>query len=159
MSTEMKAMSTSSTCSEKGSARCSEKAPVQERESQWNWVLQMLVLFLVMVMWNTDNMALPAVYGEIARHYQTTPGGLGNLGLVRGVFESVFALPAGFLADRLPRPLLICLGSIVWALGLLGCAFAPDLQAMTAFRAVNGVGLGIVQPLLFSLVADARITR
>ena len=29
-----------------------------------------------------------------------------------------------------------------------------DLAWMTAFRAVNGIGLGIVQPLLFSLVAD-----
>lgn len=29
-----------------------------------------------------------------------------------------------------------------------------DLGWMTAFRAINGIGLGIVQPLLFSLVAD-----
>jgi len=29
-----------------------------------------------------------------------------------------------------------------------------DLAWMTAFRAINGIGLGIVQPLLFSLVAD-----
>ncbi|CAK9068700.1 unnamed protein product [Durusdinium trenchii] len=125
------------------------------RKESWNsWALQMMVLFLVMVMWNTDNMALPAVYSEIAKYFNTTPGGLGGLGLVRGVFESIFALPSGFLADRLPRPLLICIGSAIWGAGLIGCAFAPDIAWMTGFRALNGVGLGIVQPLLFSLVAD-----
>lgn len=99
-------------------------------------------------------MALPAVYAEIAQHFQLTPGDLGGLGLARGIFESICALPAGFLADRLPRPRLIALGCNIWALGLVGCAFSPNLRWMIIFRAVNGVGLGIVQPLLFSLIAD-----
>ena len=30
----------------------------------------------------------------------------------------------------------------------------PDARWMIVFRAVNGIGLGMVQPLLFSLVAD-----
>lgn len=54
-------------------------------------------------------------------------GGLSNLGLVRGIFESIFALPSGFLADRLPRPALIFMGSVVWGAGLIGCAFAPEM--------------------------------
>lgn len=123
-------------------------------ETWRSWALQMMILFLVMVMWNTDNMALPAVDAEIARRFHTTPGGLSNLGLVRGIFESIFALPSGFLADRLPRPQLIFIGAAIWGAGLVGCAFSPDLAWMTAFRAINGIGLGIVQPLLFSLVAD-----
>ncbi|CAJ1345244.1 unnamed protein product, partial [Effrenium voratum] len=126
----------------------------QPQESWWSWLLQMACLNMVMVMWNTDNMALPAVYTEIAKHFNLSPADLSNLGLVRGIFESVFALPAGFLADRLPRPQLILAGSMIWAVGLIGCAFSPDLLCMTIFRAVNGIGLGIVQPLLFSLVAD-----
>lgn len=40
-------------------------------------------------------------------HSDIGAGGLGGLGLVRGVFESIFALPSGFLADRLPRPLFL----------------------------------------------------
>ena len=56
----------------------------------------------------------------------STSGGLSNLGLVRGIFESVFALPSGFLADRLPRPQLIFMGSVIWGAGLVGCAFSPE---------------------------------
>ena len=126
----------------------------QPHESWWSWLLQMACLNMVMIMWKTDNMALPAVYADIAKHFNLSPADLSNLGLVRGIFESVFALPAGLLADRLPRPQLILAGSIIWAAGLIGCAFSPDLLCMTIFRAVNGIGLGIVQPLLFSLVAD-----
>ena len=47
---------------------------------------------------------------------------------------------------------------LIWALGLIGCALSPDLLCMTLFRAVNGIGLGIVQPLFFSLVADKSST-
>ena len=90
--------------------------------------VQMLTLFLVMILWSADNMALPAVYGDIARDFRLTPSDLAALGLARGVFESICALPAGFLADRLPRPLLICAGCWIWALGLLGCALAPGLR-------------------------------
>ena len=56
----------------------------------------------------------------------TQTGGLSNLGLVRGIFESIFALPSGFLADRLPRPALIFMGSVLWGAGLVGCAFSPE---------------------------------
>ncbi|CAJ1389728.1 unnamed protein product [Effrenium voratum] len=135
-------------------AQAAADAKKQPQETSRSWWLQMACLNMVMIMWNTDNMALPAVHTEIARHFNISPGDLSNLGLVRGIFESVFALPAGFLADRLPRPQLIFAGSMIWAVGLVGCAFSPDLLCMSLFRAANGVGLGIVQPLLFSLVAD-----
>eukprot|EP00441_Pelagodinium_beii_P047714 CAMPEP_0197625788 /NCGR_PEP_ID=MMETSP1338-20131121/5045_1 /TAXON_ID=43686 ORGANISM="Pelagodinium beii, Strain RCC1491" /NCGR_SAMPLE_ID=MMETSP1338 /ASSEMBLY_ACC=CAM_ASM_000754 /LENGTH=491 /DNA_ID=CAMNT_0043196275 /DNA_START=8 /DNA_END=1483 /DNA_ORIENTATION=- len=125
------------------------------KQSSWKkWIAEMIVLNAVMVMWNTDNMLLPAIYTEIARHYGVSQGALSMLGLVRGIFESIFALPAGFLADRMSRPVLICAGSLIWAGGLIGCAFSPTLGWMAFWRAVNGIGLGLVQPLLLSLIAD-----
>eukprot|EP00438_Fugacium_kawagutii_P032516 Skav233916 [mRNA] locus=scaffold435:582928:602422:+ [translate_table: standard] len=102
--------------------------------------LQMAVLSLVMILWNADNMALPAVYEEIAQHFNLTPGDLGGLGLARGVFESISALPAGFLAARLPRPPLISLGCLIWASGNLG---------QTAFTALATS----IAPLRFGSVA------
>mmetsp|Transcript_7897 Transcript_7897/g.14342 ORF Transcript_7897/g.14342 Transcript_7897/m.14342 type:complete len:478 (+) Transcript_7897:77-1510(+) len=138
----------------------SQESQTDKTTTPWrSWLLEMAVLNLVMIMWNTDNMALPAVYSEIAKSYDASPGDLASLGLVRGIFESIFALPSGFLADRLPRPLLVCIGAIVWAAGLVGCAFSPSLSWMIVFRAVNGIGLGVVQPLLFSLVADKSDER
>lgn len=133
----------------------SESLETQDSQTPWRrWLMEMIVLNLVMIMWNTDNWVLPAVYTEIARHFNASPGDLASLGLVRGIFESVFALPSGFLADKLPRPLLVWLGAVVWAAALVGVTFSPSLSWMIFFRALNGVGLGIVQPLLFSLVAD-----
>jgi len=81
-----------------------------------------------------------------------------------------------------PRPLLVWLGAVVWAAALVGVTFSPSLSWMIFFRvawhkfletlvadlpvpvpvhpeALNGVGLGIVQPLLFSLVADKSETH
>jgi len=122
--------------------------------SRNKWFVEMVLLNLVKVMWCSDNMLLPAVYTEIARKYDVSHGALSILGLVRGIFESIFALPAGFLADRVSRPILICAGSLIWAGGLIGCLASPTLHWMTFWRAVNGIGLGLVLPLLYSLVAD-----
>jgi len=131
-----------------------------DKGASWRrWLLEMIVLNLVMIMWNTDNMVLPAVYTEIARHFSASPKDLASLGLVRGIFESIFAFPSGFLADKLPRPLLVWLGSMIWGAALVGVTFSPSLSWMIFFRALNGVGLGIVQPLLFSLVADKSDAR
>eukprot|EP00449_Zooxanthella_nutricula_P000084 CAMPEP_0198507670 /NCGR_PEP_ID=MMETSP1462-20131121/12467_1 /TAXON_ID=1333877 /ORGANISM="Brandtodinium nutriculum, Strain RCC3387" /LENGTH=405 /DNA_ID=CAMNT_0044236921 /DNA_START=85 /DNA_END=1302 /DNA_ORIENTATION=+ len=43
---------------------------------------------------------------------------------------------------------------IFWAAGLGLCAVAGSFEILFAGRVLNGVGLGIVQPLLLSLVAD-----
>lgn len=88
----------------------------------------MLLLFLVMVFWSSDNMALPAVYAEIAQTFGLTVSDLSILGLVRGIFESICALPAGILAERLERPWLIAWGCCIWAGALGACAFAPNLR-------------------------------
>ena len=92
------------------------------------WTSEMLLLFLVMVFWSSDNMALPAVYAEIAQTFGLTVSDLSILGLVRGIFESICALPAGILAERLERPWLIAWGCSIWAGALGACAFAPNLR-------------------------------
>ena len=92
------------------------------------WTSEMLLLFLVMVFWSSDNMALPAVYAEIAQTFGLTVSDLSILGLVRGIFESICALPAGILAERLERPWLIAWGCCIWAGALGACAFAPNLR-------------------------------
>lgn len=92
------------------------------------WTSEMWLLFLVMVFWSSDNMALPAVYAEIAQTFGLTVSDLSILGLVRGIFESVCALPAGILAERLERPWLIAWGCCIWAGALGACAFAPNLR-------------------------------
>lgn len=116
--------------------------------------VESILLNLCSIMWNADNLLLPAIYFQLARHYDASPSDLGLLTLMRGLSESLCALPSGFLADRLPRPALICSGCLLWAAGLSACALAPSFSWLVVFRTINGVGLGIVQPLLFSLVAD-----
>eukprot|EP00930_Biecheleria_cincta_P035189 TRINITY_DN2421_c0_g1_i3.p1 TRINITY_DN2421_c0_g1~~TRINITY_DN2421_c0_g1_i3.p1 ORF type:complete len:423 (+),score=34.64 TRINITY_DN2421_c0_g1_i3:280-1548(+) len=66
----------------------------------------------------------------------------------------LFALPAAFLAGRVSRPMVIMLGCIIWGAGLIACGMAEDWSVVLVGRMLNGVGLGLVKPLVFSLVAD-----
>eukprot|EP00425_Heterocapsa_triquetra_P000668 CAMPEP_0195061490 /NCGR_PEP_ID=MMETSP0448-20130528/8389_1 /TAXON_ID=66468 /ORGANISM="Heterocapsa triquestra, Strain CCMP 448" /LENGTH=503 /DNA_ID=CAMNT_0040092053 /DNA_START=137 /DNA_END=1648 /DNA_ORIENTATION=+ len=126
--------------------------------SAWFWV-EMSLLNLCSVMWSADDQLLPAVFLELSIHFDVGPAQLGMLTLMRGLSESIFAFPAGFLADRVSRPLLICLSCLLWAAGLAGCALAPNFDFLLACRFINGIGLGLVRPLMFSLVADKTPPR
>merc|ERR1711972_385001 len=76
------------------------------------------------------------------------------LSTAKGWSAALFAFPCGFMGELLPRPMLVGLGMIFWAIGLGVCAAASSFEMLFVGRVCNGIGLGIVQPLLLSLVAD-----
>ena len=69
-----------------------------DKEASWRrWLVEMIVLNLVMIMWNTDNMVLPAVYTEIARHFNASPGRPGLFGPSTGNLRVGLCLSLGIL--------------------------------------------------------------
>mmetsp|Transcript_82870 Transcript_82870/g.173515 ORF Transcript_82870/g.173515 Transcript_82870/m.173515 type:complete len:506 (+) Transcript_82870:158-1675(+) len=128
----------------------------KDRRSRSQAIVECVVLNLTQVAWAADNALLPAVFNEFSKEFEVDTTALSILVMLRGISESIFSFPSGFLADMLPRPKLICLGSIIWAIGLFGCAVAPTFTFVCVARVVNGIGLGIVQPLLCSLIADTN---
>jgi MFS family permease len=54
----------------------------------------------------------------------------------------VGALAAGRLSERLGRKVTIMAMAVIFALGALGCALAPNVQSLTAGRLVLGLAVG-----------------
>jgi EmrB/QacA subfamily drug resistance transporter len=60
----------------------------------------------------------------------------------------------GRLADRYGRRLVLLTGISVFVVASILCAASPGMVALIAFRTLQGVGAGCIQPVVFTLVSD-----
>ena len=58
---------------------------------------------------------------------------------------SVLLLPMGRLGDVIGRRRVYAAGTAIFVIGSLGSTFAPSLEALVAFRVLQGIGSGMVQ--------------
>ncbi|HZG85434.1 MDR family MFS transporter [Paenibacillus sp.] len=61
----------------------------------------------------------------------------------------------GKLSDLVGRKTIYIIGVIVFLAGSLLCGAAPTMELLIAFRAVQGIGAGAVNPVTFTIIADA----
>jgi EmrB/QacA subfamily drug resistance transporter len=60
----------------------------------------------------------------------------------------------GRLADRYGRRLMLLMGIAIFVIASMLCAASPGMAALIAFRTLQGVGAGCIQPVVFTLVGD-----
>jgi len=126
---------------------------VETRSPKQQW-LEYVLMCLCNVAWTIDASILPLFFDEFQHYFGASQTALSSLSTAKGIAAALFAFPCGFLGELVPRPLLVGLGMLFWSSGLALCAVAWNFEMIFLGRILNGVGLGIVQPLLLSLVAD-----
>jgi len=104
---------------------------------------------------------MPAVESTIvATALPTIIGDLGGFQL----FSWVFAVPLltmavtipvyGRLADLYGRKRVFFVGTIIFLTGTTLCGFARSMPLLIAFRALQGVGSGAIQPISMTIIGD-----
>jgi EmrB/QacA subfamily drug resistance transporter len=63
-------------------------------------------------------------------------------------------LSAGFLADRIGRKRVLCVGYVLFSGGALACSLAPTAGALIAFRVVQALGGTALTPTSLSIVVN-----
>eukprot|EP01052_Picozoa_sp_SAG31_P033901 SAG31_NODE_3890_length_3777_cov_5.473355_5_plen_425_part_00 len=82
------------------------------------------------------------------------------ISLAVGITSSCSGLIAGALAGRnVHRTTLVAAGCMFWAITALLMGTVQSYLQLLIARAANGVGVGLVSPLLLSLIADATPTH
>jgi MFS family permease len=76
------------------------------------------------------------------------------LAIVRGLAQAGAALLAGVSSSRVDRPILILAGCWTWGVGAAFIGVAPNFGCMLVAVALNGVGAGVLKPVLISMLAD-----
>ncbi len=88
-------------------------------------------------------------------------GGIGWYGWVFSAFflgQLVGTVIAGRAADRSGPRRPFVTGLVLFALGLLACGFAPNMPALVAARAVQGLGGGAIPAIAYVLIGRAYPT-
>lgn len=85
---------------------------------------------------------------------------LGGFALFPWVFSAYLLAQAvtipvyGRLADLYGRKPVLMVGTVIFLVGSLLCALAPNMGALIVFRALQGVGAGAIQPIAQTVVGD-----
>lgn len=106
-------------------------------------------------------MFMAAIEGTIvATAMPSIAAQLGGFSLYGWVFSSYLLMQAvttpmsGKLADLYGRKPVFVAGVTVFLIGSILCGFAPSMPALIAFRLLQGLGAGAVQPVTITLAGD-----
>src|SRR6266511_404014 len=117
----------------------------------WTFVITSVALFMVTL----DNLvvttALPVIRKDLG-------ASLADLEWTVNAYTLTFAvllLTGAALGDRFGRRRLFTIGMGVFTLGSIGAALAPNVEALGAFRALQGFGGAIVTPLTLTILSAA----
>ena len=117
-------------------------------------IITFALLGLVMAIDDADQNLLPAVYLEVCQEFDVGPSILGFTTMWRGLVQSLVAVVAGPLGSRYDRIHLIALGCCLWGIASAFVGASSSMTMLLFVRACNGIGIGLVIPLSFAVVAD-----
>ncbi len=117
----------------------------------WTLFAMCFALFMIMLDNTIVNVALPSIQREL----KPTPE---NLEWTVNAYILVFAtliLLGGKLGDRFGRRRIFMVGLLIFTLSSMACALAQTDTQLIAFRAVQGVGGALLNPLSLSILVAA----
>ena len=96
------------------------------------------------------NVALPSIQRDL---HATLAGLQWVIDAYTLVIASLLML-AGSMADRFGRRRVFQTGLAVFTLGSLLCSLAPDIRGLIAFRAVQGLGATMLNPVAMAIITQ-----
>lgn len=116
------------------------------------------LLFLLALMY-ADNFVgrqvLAVMIEPIKQEFGASDSAMGLIsGLAFAAVYAVLGLPAGRLADRLPRTRLLAASCLLWALATMACGLAGGFLVLVLARMAVATAEAPATPTAFSLIAD-----
>jgi len=108
-------------------------------------------LFLIMLDNTIVNVALPS----IQRDLDASPSMLEWTINAYVLSFAVLIMLGGKLGDRFGRKKLFLVGLLIFTAMSAACALAPSIEYLVAFRALQGVGGALMNPLTLSIIVAA----
>jgi ACDE family multidrug resistance protein len=83
-----------------------------------------------------------------------------ELGLITAAYMLpgvIFAIPLGYLADRLGRRIVFSSMALLYGVAGAAQALSPNFEVLIGLRVLQGVGFAALMPLSVTLIADAYV--
>ena len=125
----------------------------EENDLRPNLVLAICCMSLLLTGMDVTivNVALPAIQHALG-------AGVSGLQWVMDAYTLVVAsllMLAGAMSDRYGRRLVFKVGLVAFCLGSLLCSMATTLEQLVTFRAIQGLGASMLNPVALSILANA----
>jgi len=114
-----------------------------------------VIVGTAMFMAQLDNLVVTSALPSIQKSLHAGLSGLQWTISAYTLTFAVFLLTGATLGDRYGRKRLFSVGLSVFTLGSIGSALAPNIGALIAFRAMQGLGGAIMVPLTLTLLSAA----
>ncbi len=114
-----------------------------------------VVVFVILA--SLDNVAIglvPPLYQPIGAAFGVGERSVGLVTAASFLISSLAAVGWAYFGDRTNRKSLLMLGTLIWAAGTSGSAFAVNYPFFFAAQALAAIGLGAVGSVGFSVVTD-----
>ena len=95
----------------------------------------------------------------IKSEFSLTDSGLGTVAALLTIGCLFGALFTGGFADKYGRKKVMIVTAVLYIVSALGCALAPSILLLTAFRVLSGLAVGatsVVGPMYISEIAPAK---
>ncbi|KAJ3705459.1 hypothetical protein LUZ61_009164 [Rhynchospora tenuis] len=130
--------------------------PVRMKSKKiWGLSISLILINLASILEKADEALLPAVYKEVSEEFHAGPTDLGYLTFTMNFVQALSSPIAGILALQYDRPTVLASGTACWAIATAAVGLSQHFKQLAFWRAINGLGLAIVIPVLQSLIADS----
>ncbi len=113
--------------------------------------LVMTVLLLATAMASLDSSFMPLAFPDMIDDLDSSTNEIVWVALGYLITATGPMLLAARLADAFGHARLFQLGTVVYSLAMIACAWAPDVPALIALRLVQGVGMAMFLPTTFTI--------
>lgn len=91
---------------------------------------------------------------DVASTLKVTVGTASQIPTISSYMGLIVGLAMGFLAVKYKHKSLFLVGTAFYAVGALGCFFAPDFASMLFFNIFIGMGSTMIAIMVFALIGD-----
>ena len=127
------------------------KGGTSKSRTLWTFAVTSLALVVVTL----DNLvvttALPVIRKDLGASIESLEWTVNAYTLT----FAVLLLTGAALGDRFGRRRMFSIGLAIFTLASAGAALAPSIDALVAFRALQGVGGAIITPLTLTILSSA----
>jgi len=125
------------------------RVPCPERDKPWVLATAILGSSLAFIEGSVVNLALPAIQSDLGAASTELQWVINAYLLVLGSFMLI----GGAFGDRFGLRRVFIVGTTVFGLGALACAFAPSLPLLVAARLLQGLGGALLVPACLALIS------
>jgi predicted MFS family arabinose efflux permease len=127
-----------------------------EQHTPWG---QHALLYAVLFLMGTELYVVSPLLPEVAASLGVTIAAAATIVTAYVVVYALAGPVLGLFSDGWPRKRSAIVGSILFIIGNVGCAIAPDLGGLIVARGVTGLGAALFSPTIWACLAERTVAH